>query len=288
MMFSIGSQVSQFVERRVAEAMVDRHQEERQAAGRIQQGLFPRRSPDVTGFQIGGRCVSALEVGGDCFDFIPVTVCRDEFLDVLVADASGHGMGAALLATEARAYVRALSMCCADVGTILTLVNHRLASDRDSEGFVTALLLQLEPRTGSVVYANAGHHPGYVLNKQGIVRHELSSTCCPLGISRTVEFATESGIFLQPGDLVLLFTDGAVEGCSAAGEPFGVQRLISIAHAHRRETIDGILDEIFQEITEFCEYGLLTDDVTVVLIKAEVIADVPETPASALSVVPLP
>ena len=144
MMTSIGIQISQFIERRQAQDELRSQEENRRIARGIQQGLLPRTMPTLRGFTICGRSAFADEVGGDCFDFIPASVGDREYLDVLIADASGHGIGAALLMAETQAYLRALALTRANVETLLDLTNRRLVEDLATPHFVTLLLMRLD------------------------------------------------------------------------------------------------------------------------------------------------
>jgi serine phosphatase RsbU (regulator of sigma subunit)/putative methionine-R-sulfoxide reductase with GAF domain len=271
MMTSIGSQITQFIERRQAEGELRRQEEDRRIARRIQEGLLPKAMPTPPGFVLGGRSAAAQDVGGDCFDFVPLRAGGGECLGVLVADASGHGIAAALLMAETRAYLRALGLTCAEVGTLLTLSNQRLASDLLADHFVTAFLLRLDPRTRSLLYASAGHCPGYVLDRQGRTKAVLASTGCPLGIDPASEFPTGPATTLEPGDLVLLFTDGIVEAMSPEGKQFGVERTLGIVRAHQREAPEAILDALFHAVGDFSGHPL-HDDITAVILKAEGVA----------------
>ena len=269
MMATIGVQVGQFMQRREAESRLRRQEADRHIAGAIQQGLLPKAMPRVAGFQVAGRLASAEQVGGDCFDFIPLRVGGQERLVALVGDASGHGIAAALLMAETRAYLRALALTCADVGTLLTLSNQRLAGDPLADYFfVTLFLLCLDPATRSLVHASAGHCPGYVLDSQGRTKAVLASTGCPLGINPAHTFPTGPLTALEPGDLLLLFTDGIVEATSPDGELFGLERTLSIVRAHRREAPDAILDALFHAVGDFSGHQL-QDDLTAVILKAE-------------------
>src|SRR6202011_3493847 len=191
---------------------------------------------------------TADEVGGDWFDYIPLVVEGQECLVVLVADVSGHGIAAALLAGQTRAYLRAFALTCSDVGTILTLTNHRLATDLVTDHFVTLLLVQLDPRTRTLAYASAGHCPGYVLDHQGQIKAVLASTGGLLGIDSTSEFPTGPSLTLEPGELVFLYTDGIVEAGSSTGKPFGLKRSLDVVRAHRQETPDEILEALFDAV----------------------------------------
>lgn len=266
MMASIGSQISQLIERRAAEERLREQQHDRRVGRQIQVGLLPRSVPRPPGFAIAGRSLAANDVGGDCFDFIPLS--EGARIGVLVADASGHGIGAALLAGQARAYLRALALTCADVGQLLRLTNTRLTADAASDHFVTALLLGLEPATRSLRYSSAGHVPGYVLGPTGQTRAVLPSTDVPLGIDPRGEFPTSEAVTLEPGDLVLLLTDGIVEATSPSGELFGSERALGIVRRHQHQAPDDILAALFDAASAFCVHDVF-DDLTAVVIKCD-------------------
>jgi PAS domain S-box-containing protein len=268
MMKSIGHQISQFMERRRAEREVLYQEEDRRIARLIQQRLLPKSMPSLPGFQISGRSATANEVGGDCFDFIPLLVEGQEHLGVLVADASGHGIGAALLVGQTRAYLRALALTCTDVGTLLTLTNRRLASDAVADHFVSLFLMRLDPRSRSVLYASAGHWPGYVLDRQGQIRVVLVSTGGLLGIDSASQFLVSPTTPLEPDELVFLFTDGIVEAASSVGQLFGLERTLGIVQKHQHQTPDEILEALFNAVSDFSE-NHIQDDRTAVIIKVE-------------------
>jgi PAS domain S-box-containing protein len=268
MMTSIGNQISQFIERRQAQEELRSQRENRRIARQIQQGLLPKTMPTLSGLKIGGRSSSADEVGGDCFDFIPTLIGGRECLDILIADASGHGIGAALLVAETRAYLRALALTCADVETLLTLTNRRLVENLITPHFVTLLLVRLDPADRSLLYTRAGHCPGYVLDRQGRTKAILASGDLPLGIMPTCEFPTGPTIPLEPGDLVFLFTDGIIEAVASNDDHFGMERTLDIIRKHQRESPDEILEALFDAVRDFSG-NRLQDDLTAVIIKVE-------------------
>jgi hypothetical protein len=163
MMTSIASQIGQFIERRAAESRSHRELHDRRIGREIQQGLLPKTMPRLPGFEISGKSLAPNVVGGDCFDFIPSSRAGRDYLDVLIADASGHGIGAALLTVQTRSYLRGIALTGADVGSLLDLTN-QCFSDPMSDHFVTAFLMRLDPGTRSLNYTSAGHLPGYVLD----------------------------------------------------------------------------------------------------------------------------
>ncbi len=251
-----------------AEKKLHRQELERGIAREVQQGLLPKAMPQLAGFKFAGRSLAAAEVGGDCFDFFPSQVDGKENLDVLIADASGHGMAAALLMAEARAYVRALALTCADPGTLLDLTNMRLAEDLLPGHFVTLFLLRLEPGTRSLRYAGAGHWPAYVLDRHGAVRQVLVSAGEPVGIDALLKYSTGPPISLEGGDVVFLFTDGVVEATSPRGTQFGLERTLEVIRTHRQSPPEEILEQLFQAVGKFAE-APVQDDATAVVIQAE-------------------
>ena len=270
MMTSISSQLGQFIERREAAMQVLSQEEDRRIARAIQQGLLPKRMPTFSGFKISGRSSTANSVGGDCFDFIPMLVEDGECLGVLVGDASGHGMGAALLIAETRAFLRALVLTCRDVGTLLTLANQRLASDIVSDHFVTLFFMRLA-RPQSLLYTSAGHWPGYVLDRGGQIRAVLRATGLPLGIDSEEKYPVPPALSLEPGELVVLLTDGIVEAESSDRNQFGLERTLGIVRAHQQETPDEILEALFDALSDFCA-NKFQDDLTAVIIQAQGVA----------------
>jgi serine phosphatase RsbU (regulator of sigma subunit)/putative methionine-R-sulfoxide reductase with GAF domain len=270
-MASVASEVAVGVERLQADQQLRSQEADRRTARAIQRGLLPKAMPRVAGFQIAGRSATARPVGGDCFDFVPLPRAGQDCLGVLVGDASGHGVAAALLMAETRAYLRAFALTCADVGTLLTLSNQRLASDIVPDHFVTLILLRLDPGTRSLVHASAGYCPGYVLDRQGRTKTVLAGTGCPLGIDTANEFPTGPATTLEPGELLLLFTDGIVEVVSPDGGQFGLERTLDLVGAHRREAPEAILDALFHAVGDFSGHQL-RDDITAVIIKSEGVA----------------
>ena len=268
MMTSISSQIGQFIERRQAQDELLRQEEERRIARQIQQGLLPKTMPAFAGFKFAARLSTANDVGGDCFDFIPFPVDGKECSLVLVADASGHGIAAALLMAETRAYVRALALTCTDIGRLLALTNRRLAEDIASGHFVTLLLVQIDPYSRSLLYTNAGHCFGHVLDRQGRIKAILPSTGLPLGIVATGEYPIGPLVPLGSGDLIFLFTDGIIEAASPDGDIFGWEHTLDILQGHRQESPEEILKALFDAVGNFSDHQL-QDDLTAVVIEVE-------------------
>lgn len=250
-------------ERKRAEVLSHARAQEFRLAREIQQGLLPQVPPTLAGFEIGGASHPTQETGGDYFDFIPMS---DGYLGVCVGDASGHGIAAALFISTTCAYVRALALTHLDPGTILGLLNTRLAEDTSSGHFVTLFFARLCARTRSLVYSNAGHWPGYVFDAHGEVKLVLQSTSLPLGVDPSAKFSNGSALTLDPGDLVFMFSDGIVEAHSGAGSLFGVGRALEVVRAHRHEPPDEIIAALLDQVCKWSE-SAQQDDMTAIVIK---------------------
>jgi serine phosphatase RsbU (regulator of sigma subunit) len=257
-------------ERQLAEAQerweAERLREEIRIARQIQQHLFPAVPLPLPGFDLGGASYPAEATGGDYFDYVPL---RDGSLAVAIGDVCGHGFGPALLMAETRAYLRAFLMTRTDVGEVLTLVNRALACDVADGRFATLLLARLDPRTRSFVYASAGHTTGYVLNGPGPARTLLRSTGIPLAVLPDGDYPTAPPLTLEPGEVVLLLTDGLVEAHSPAEELFGADRLLQMVQADRSRPAREMVDRLFGAVRGFCGARTQLDDMTAIVLKVE-------------------
>jgi serine phosphatase RsbU (regulator of sigma subunit) len=259
MRYAIERTRREFAERELRAAHADL-----QAAREIQQRLFPAEAPALPGFDIAGASFPAGDTGGDYYDFIPML---QGSLGLVVGDVSGHGFGPALIMANTRAYLRALSLTCSGVGDILTRANAALREDTADQHFVTLLFAALHPQDRTLVYASAGHNPGYVLDCTGNIRTALKSTEMPLGISGDTKFTTAEPITLMPGDVLLLFTDGVVEARGPDKTDFGTERMIDVIRQTCDRSSKDIVDAIYRAAREFADDQPQKDDITVLLAK---------------------
>jgi serine phosphatase RsbU (regulator of sigma subunit) len=243
-----------------------RLREEIRLAREIQQRLFPTATLPLPGIDVGGASYPAEATGGDYFDYIPML---DGALAIVIGDVSGHGFGPALLMSETRAYVRAFMLTRTDVGEIVSLVNQALVRDELDDRFTTLILVRLDPVTKELVYTSAGHSTCYVLNSEGVVSTMLTSGDLPLGIVPDVEYVSSSPVVLQPGDTVLLLTDGIVEAHLADDTLFGVHQTLEVIRSNRARPAREIVDALYAEVRAFCRDGVQLDDMTAVVVKIE-------------------
>lgn len=234
------------------------------AARKVQQLLFPHRTPLCAGFEIAGASYPADATGGDYFDYIAST---DGFLDVVIGDVSGHGFAAALLMSATRAYLRALVLARTGIDEILALTNRALATDMEGSHFVTLLYARLKPECLSLSYSSAGHPYGYVITSAGDVKTTLRSTGIPLGITAESEFPAGPQIALDSGDLVFLFTDGVIEATGPNGSAFGTDRALDVLRTHRANSARELVDGLHQAVRDFVKKPALQDDLTAIVIK---------------------
>lgn len=250
--------------RKQAEHELRQHAEQFRVAREIQQRLFPKSAPEVSGFDIGGASYPAEATGGDYFDFLPML---HDGLGIILGDVSGHGIGPALLMAETRAYLRVLVGRREDVGEILTRANGILAEDVGQERFITMFLARLNAQRRSMNYASAGHPAGYLLDAAGKIKAKLPRTGMPLGIRPDTHFSSSQEIPLTTGDLILLTTDGIEETLSPKDEFFSIERTLDAVRAHQHLPAREIVEALYQATRAFSGNAPQADDITSIVIK---------------------
>ncbi len=234
-------------------------------ARQVQQQFY-RSAPNVTGFDIAAAAYPAYQTSGDYYDFIAMP---HGSLCVAVGDVEGHGFGSALVMALTRAYVRSFAALGLEVDQILTQVNRMLVHDLGDGIFVTLALACVDIRNRSLVYAGAGHVPGYVVLQTGDMERTLESTGPPLGLFADVRFSRSSAVPLQPGELVLLLTDGLTESSGPGGSELGAGRVLEYVRSRRQERALEIVDGLVRLARQFAANGLQRDDITSVVLKVE-------------------
>jgi serine phosphatase RsbU (regulator of sigma subunit) len=196
-----------------------RLEQELRIARLIQHTLLPAEPPRLAGWQLAAHYAAAREVGGDFYDFLALP---DGRLGLVVGDVSGKGMPAALVMASTQSILRAVAGSGATPGAALQQANALLRARLPTRMFVTCQYLVLDPRTGRVTYANAGHCPP--LWRRGADVVEVSAAGLPLGVLPEGQYA-EMELQLGPGEGLLLYSDGVVETHGPNGELFGFERL---------------------------------------------------------------
>lgn len=233
-------------------------------ARQIQMSILPKRSPRRGEFEIAGFTVPAEIVGGDFFDFIPVT---DRIQGIAIADASGHGLPAAL---QVRDVYTGLRMGVArDFKIVRTVerLNRIIHQSRMTTKFVSLFYGEFETN-GDVVYVNAGHPPPIHLHAASGSFRELETTGMVLGPAPDVVYGRRA-IHMEPGDLVLLYTDGVVEAHDPKGREFGAGRLRRLLGQARRESAREIVQRVVNAARSWSHGAPAEDDVTAVVIRRD-------------------
>jgi sigma-B regulation protein RsbU (phosphoserine phosphatase) len=243
-----------------------RAQEERrelEIARQIQLALLPAMPLRREGIWVAGTCVSAHQVGGDYFDYYPA----GDAVDVVIADVSGHSVGAALIMAEARSTLRAETRrTMTGPATLLSDLNELLFDDLDgADLFITLFYLRFDTGTRELRYANAGHNPPLLLRADFDGCEILDADGLVLGVNRRVTFE-EKSVLLNRGDRILLYTDGITEARNERGEFFGPQRLCDLFRGYRHDPPQAVVDKLLGELCAFCGDTACEDDVTLVVL----------------------
>lgn len=240
----------------------ERQDRELQIAREIQGSLFPSRCPSLAGYGVAAASHSCYEVGGDLYDYIPLP---DGRLALAVADISGKGTPASLLMASLHASLRALAGTL-PIDQLMLRLNTFLYESTSLSKYVTLFYAELDPRSGLVRYATAGHVPPFLMRADGSLSRLVSGSPV-LGLLE--EIACEVGeLQLGPGDLIAAVTDGATEAQDGSGTEWGDERL-GRALAKRRELdADALLAGVVDEVRSWTGAAGCTDDLTVLVLKA--------------------
>ena len=232
----------------------------------IQQGLLPREQPAVTGYDIAGWNQPADETGGDSFDFLPLD---DGSLAIALADATGHGIGAALIMAETRALFRAAARQTRDPQRVVSEVNDLLCLDLPDGKFNTAFFGFLAPAEHTVRFLSAVQGPILVyVAATGDVR-ELETHGLPLGIMPEVEYDATTVFQPAPGDMLVLLTDGFYEWDRPDGEQFGTERIADLIRRHHALPAAEFIQVVYRAVVEFSAGTRQGDDLTAVIVRRE-------------------
>ena len=231
-------------------------------ARQVQQRLFPPAPPNVPGLDAWGVSIPAHATGGDYFDFLTLP---GGALGLVIGDVSGHGFDSAILMAQTRALVRAAARREADPARILSEVNALLVPDLGENRFIGMIIVAIDPHTRGVTYANAGHTPGYILDRKGRLRMELTSTGLVLGLFGDAAFVTEKGPELQQGDLLALFTDGVTEAQDSNGTMCGAEWALDVVRARAHLASAEILDALCEAVRSITGERAQQDDLTAIV-----------------------
>jgi len=238
-------------------------------ARNIQMSLLPSGPIRVQNVLVAGMCEPAALVGGDYYDVLT----HGDYVDFVIADVSGHSVGAALIMTEMRSSLRAelrrQGEAPPSTAEMLSILNESLLDDLlKSERFITMFYLRLNTLTKALSYANAGHNPPLLLKRSSSECLRLDSDGLILGVERNVVF-NEEQLMLQSGDLLLLYTDGVTECRNEQGDFFDVDRLCVQFIELRDHPPEAMVEKLSEILRQFHGVAAYEDDVTMLAVRVD-------------------
>jgi phosphoserine phosphatase len=264
---AVALQRMQMTERLVtAEAL----RQEIAVAREIQLGTLPKAPPELPGYELAGLFRPTDDTGGDTYDFVPAT---DGALMVLMGDATGHGIGPALSATQVRAMLRLAQRFGASLDDTFRHINDQLVVDLPEDRFVTAFLGRLDPALHEIRYHSGGQGPLLHFHAAAQDCEVLPPTTFPMGAMPLARLAAPRCATLAPGDIFALVSDGVFEYQDAGGAQFGELAVMDLLRRHQREPMDQVLERLLDSISAFGRGAPQLDDITVVLVKRLALPD---------------
>jgi sigma-B regulation protein RsbU (phosphoserine phosphatase) len=249
-----------------ARKQLDAIENELSVAYGIQQSMLPQKFPpfpERRDFEIYAEMQPARSVGGDFFDFFLIDAHRFGFV---IGDVSGKGVPSALFMAVTRTLLRATAMQGAPCADCIRYVNNVLAREGDGMMFVTLLYAILDTRSGQVEYCNGGHNHPYMFSARGGLREMTDGGGVICGLYEGAKY--EAGnLQLEPGDGLLLYTDGATEAFNEDAAMFGDARLRAILETMADAPVEGVVKRLMAEVRAFVGFAPQSDDITVVAIR---------------------
>jgi sigma-B regulation protein RsbU (phosphoserine phosphatase) len=239
-------------------------EQELSLAREIQRNLLPKTPPSIAGFQVAGWSLPAGKTGGDYYGWIELPGGR---VILTVADASGHGIGPALLITVYRAYLHAAATAFDSLQRAMNQMNELLVADCPQGRFVTAVVAALEPRERAVLLYSAGHGPSIFYCAAQRRTERLDADDLPLGIAASLSDSDLRRRRCAPGDLLVLLTDGFFEWSNPAGEQYGMSRLEQFVAEHHALEPQQFIQALHADVIAFSQGTPQTDDLTAVVLK---------------------
>ena len=255
---SVARDITDFIERQKIEARL-------QVAKEIQERLY-HESISVPGFDIAGASYPAEETNGDYYDFLNAP---DGSVWIILGDVCSHGLGAALIMTQTRAFIHALALTGNEPGVVLERLNKELVKDLDRLHYVTMILIRLDPVSRTMEFVNAGHPSGGILNAAGDIMHELGSVRVPLGFLPDQDYPMSEPIQLESGDLIVVVSDGILEAENDVEDQFGEKRALKIIRNHSADSSKEIVDRVYEAVQKYTAGSPPEDDITAIICKVE-------------------
>ncbi|MGJ0515292.1 MAG: PAS domain S-box protein [Methylomicrobium sp.] len=230
----------------------------------IQAALSPSAPIKNDHFEVVGRCLPADQVGGDYYDYFSRS---GRNLEMVIADVSGHAIGPALFMVETRSAIRANAGGVESPAEKLNALNGFLFEDLDkSDFFITLFYLQYDIDSRQIRYANAGHPPPLLYQRRQHACLRLDADGLIVGVNRQVHFE-EKSLPIEPGDIILFYTDGLIEAEDKQGEFFGIDRVENLLLQHCQDAPDMLINAFMMRLQRYCQTDSFKDDITLMVFK---------------------
>jgi serine phosphatase RsbU (regulator of sigma subunit) len=242
--------------------------EELVQAGRVQHTFIPTHSPEIPGYDISGVLLPARETSGDFYDFIELDNGK---LGLVIADVGDKGAGAALYMAMSRTLIRTYAgENLMSPEQVLHQVNRRILTDTQQGIFLTVVFGILDPEKNTFTYVNAGHNPPLLLRQENdqVTITELEKTGTLVGIFAENTWK-EKAVLIQPGDVVVLYTDGITEAQNETDEFFGTERLFEVLKTEFSISAEAFRNRILENVQAFTGSSPRLDDVTLIVISKQ-------------------
>lgn len=237
-------------------------EEDLRIAREIQKQLLPEENPNVTGYDIAGYSLSAKEVGGDYYDFIRI---NDNQLAFCLGDISGKGIPASLIMANLQATLRGHAHSSETCAQCIEKVNTQLFHSTDIQKFATLFYALLDSENNQITYTVAGHNPPIFLTADGKEKMlEVGGTV--LGFLEKSSFQQDT-IGINPGDLLVIYSDGITEAGDHDEKYFEEWRLLELIKKYKEKTAQEIIDIVMSEVDDFSKGGAPNDDMTLLIVK---------------------
>jgi len=239
-------------------------EQELAVAREIQMDVLPKELPSLPDYDFAGWCRPAEATGGDIFDIIPIA---DDRIMLLLADATGHGVGPALSVTQMRSMLRMCIRNGVSLDDAYRHINDQLAEDLATNRFVTAFLGTLDARNHRITYHAGGQGPILHYHASGGEFQSLGASTMPMGVLSGLPAPSPRSHDLAPGDILAVMTDGVFEYENPAGEQFEESRVTEIIRAHASEPMAKLAERIVKAVDDFADGAPQMDDMTILLIR---------------------
>ncbi|MDE0604572.1 MAG: SpoIIE family protein phosphatase [bacterium] len=232
-------------------------QNELSIASQLQQSILPTIPPATEGCEVSANMEPARNVGGDFFDYFRL----DNHIGLVVADVSDKGIPASMFMMSSRTALKGAAIGVRDPEKVLTEVNNQLQQDNPTFMFVTLIYALYNPETGLLTYSIAGHDPPMLVSADGTVTELPLTKGIAVGIAADVVYTQES-VTLEPGDTVVLYTDGVTEAMNADNQQFGMGRLAEVFEGNSPESATAANEAVFERVRIFAGDAPQSDDIT--------------------------